>query len=194
MTLFDLLFLALLLAFLCGLLAVMAAAIRGRFTSALAILRALAIGAALYLAVVALTGWLSPPRVLQVGDPWCFDDWCLSVESATHTEAPPGRIYTVSLRLFSRARRVSQRAAGAWIYLVDSSGRRYSPEPESTAIPLDIRLAPGESVVTSRVFKVPASRGPMSLITGHGLPAGFPVPIIGDDSAPFHKSTRVRLP
>jgi hypothetical protein len=191
---FDLLFLFLLLVLLGSLLAVLIAVIRGRRNQALRILRRLAIGAAGYLTVVAVTGWRSPARVLEVGDPWCFDDWCLTVEGVTHTDAPPVRVYTVSLRLSSRARRVSQRALGAWIYLVDHVGKLYRPETDAHAVPLDVRLDPGELVMTSRVFRVPSDAGEMSLMTGHGFPIWVRLPIIGEDSAPFHQRTRVRLP
>jgi hypothetical protein len=132
--------------------------------------------------------------VLNVGDPWCFDDWCLSVEKVSRTSAPPEISYAVSLRIFSRARRVSQRAKGAWIFVIDGRGNRYAPEPDPSAVPLDVLLQPGESVATSRVFKVPVDTGEIGLITGHGGPGCFPgCFIIGDDSSLFHKRTFVRL-
>lgn len=194
MTIFDLLFILLVFASVGALLAAAVAAIRGRGGRALAILRRLGICAVVYLAMVAVVGWRSPQRVLRVGDPWCFDDWCLSVESVSRTPAGPEVAYTVSLRLFSEARRVSQRAKGAWIYLIDEHGNRYAPEPDPAATPLDVLLGPGESVSTSRTFKVRADAGGLGLITGHGGPYDFPsIFIIGDEASLFHKRTFVRL-
>ncbi|HTT63946.1 MAG TPA: hypothetical protein VMG35_18975 [Bryobacteraceae bacterium] len=193
MTVFDLLFLLLVLASLGTFLAAAVAALLGRGARALATLRKWGLGALLYVAIVAAVGFFSPQKVLRPGDPWCFDDWCLTVERVTQAPAPPQAAYTVTLRIFSRARRVSQRAKGAWIYLIDRGGRRYPPEPDPSAVPLDVRLQPGESVTTARTFKVPADAGSLCLITGHGIPCCYPLPIIGDDASLFHKRTCVRL-
>ena len=194
MTIFDLLFLALLLTSVITLITAAVAALRGRRQNARKILLRLAASAAVYVAIVGIVGLLSPQRVLAVGDPWCFDDWCLSVEKAVSRPEPPRVTWTVSLRLFSRARRVSQRALYAWIYLVDDRGNRYAPEPDASAVPLDVRLGPGESVETSRVFQVPAGTGPLGLITGHGGAGFITTFIIADSSSLFHKRTMVRLP
>src|SRR5579862_9783978 len=145
MTIFDLLFLTLVAVSLVTLLTALVNAIRGRRSQALGILRRVAIGAAAYISIVAIVGLLKPQRVLNIGDPWCFDDWCLSVENVTSTPSPPQVTCDVSLRIFSRARRVSQRALGAWIYLVDARGNRYTPLWDPAAVPLDVRLAAGES-------------------------------------------------
>ena len=135
MTIFDLLFLLLAFVFLSTLIAAAVAALRGRRARALTTLRTLGLCTIVYLAIVALVGFFSPQRILRVGDPWCFDDWCLSVERFSRTPVPPQVEYTVSLRLFSRARRVSQRARGAWLYLVDRQGHRYAPKPRSCRHP-----------------------------------------------------------
>ena len=116
------------------------------------------------------------------------------MENVSRTPAPPLVSYNVSLRIFSQARRVPQRASGAWIYVIDRRGIRYAPEPEPSAVPLDTLLQPGESVTISRVFKLPAAAEGLGLITGHGGPGCFPgCFIIGDDASLFHKRTLVRL-
>jgi hypothetical protein len=195
MTVFDLLFIFLVLASLVTWMAAAWAALRGRRAGARGILRNWGICALAYVGVVATTGFFAPQRVLNPGDPWCFDDWCLRVEGVTHAPAPPQMACTVSLRIFSRARRVSQRAKGAWIYMIDRQGHRYAPEPDASATPLDVMLRPGESVATVRTFKVPANAGELGLITGHGGAGGFPsILIIGDEASLLHKRTFVRLP
>src|SRR5579859_2305078 len=194
MTIFDLLFIALVFVSLATLGAAAIAAIRGRRARALGILGKFGVSAIAYLAIVIVVALLSPQRILRVGDPWCFDDWCLSVENVSLTPAPPQVACHVSLRIFSQARRVSQRAKGAWISVIDGRGNRYAPEPDPSAPPLDVLLQPGESITTSRVFKVPADSGGLGLITGHGGPGCFPgCFIIADDSSLFHKRTFVRL-
>jgi len=109
MTIFDLLFIAVFFASIGSLITAAVVALRGRRARALGILRRLAVSAIAYLAIVVLVALFSPQRVLNVGDPWCFDDWCLTVESVSQTPAPPWVAYHVSLRIFSRARRVAQR-------------------------------------------------------------------------------------
>jgi hypothetical protein len=194
-TLFDLLFILVFLVSVVTWISAAVAALRGRRSRALGTLRKWSLCALAYLAVVAVVGFSSPQRVLNPGDPWCFDDWCLSVERVSHTPAPPQAAYTVTLRIFSEAKRVSQRANGAWIYVIDRQGRRYAPEPDPSATPLDVLLQPGESITTTRTFKVPADAGEIGLITGHGGSSGFPsLVIIGDEASLFHKRTFVRLP
>jgi hypothetical protein len=191
MTIFDLLFLALALAALITLVAALITALRGRGARALKILRNLGVSAVIYLAIVAVVGFSSPQRVLHIGDPWCFDDWCLTVESVRQAPAPPLIAYTVSLRLSSRARGISQRAKGAWIFIIDQQGHRYTPEPDPSATPLDVLLGPGESVTTTRTFKLPAGASGLGLTTGHGN--GPDLFIIGDEASLLHKPTYVRL-
>jgi hypothetical protein len=96
------------------------------------------------------------------------------------------------LRVFSRARRVSQRAKGAWIYVIDRKGNRYAPDPDPSVVPLDVLLGPGDSVATSRTFRVPAETRELGLITGHG-PSYIGSLIIGDESSLLHKRTYIRI-
>lgn len=186
MTLFDLLFIAVVLA---SVVTLIAAAV----TRSLRIVRGLAICAIAYLGVVAVVGLLSPRRVIDPGQPWCFDDWCLTVEGASRSAAPPLVAYHVSLRIFSRARRISQRAKGAWIYVIDRHGNRYAPDADPSAVPLDALLGPGESIATSRTFRVPPGAGELGLITGHG-PSFISLVVIADEASLFHKRTYIQLP
>jgi hypothetical protein len=64
-----------------------------------------------YLSIVVVVALFSPQRVLR-GDPWCFDDWRLSVENVSRTPAPPLVSCNVALRIFTQARRVSQTHEG----------------------------------------------------------------------------------
>jgi hypothetical protein len=170
-------------------------ALRGRGAQAVRILRIFAICAAGYFAVAVAVAFLKPQRVIQAGEPWCFDDWCLTLEKASRIPAASQVAYKVDLRISSRARHVSQRARGAWIYLIDSRGHRYSPETDSSSVPLDVQLQPQESVTTSRVFQVPADVQQLGLITGHGGPYCGPMDIliIGSGGCLFNKPTMIRI-
>src|SRR6185312_4873351 len=104
-----------------------------------------------YLAVSAAVAFFAPQRMIAAGEPWCFDDWCLTVENVKRSD----RGYNVSLRISSEAKRVTQRANGAWIYLRDENDRHYEASSNPAEVPLDVLLQPGESVATQRSFEVP---------------------------------------
>jgi hypothetical protein len=191
MTLFDLLFI---LAFLSAVAALATAAyqaIRGRARLAGSILLRLAISAAVYLGIVALVSVTSPRRVLHTGDERCFDDWCFAVNHVAKAPSAQGVSYTVDLRLFSRARRIAQREKDVDVYLVDARGNRFEPAPAPSAAPFDVMLQPGDSVITTRVFQVPADAHELGLVLDHHAgPGKF---IIGDDLSLLHKRTIIRL-
>jgi hypothetical protein len=195
MTIFDLLFL---LAALGSVVSFAVAAIftlRGHRAQALKILRFYLSCALFYLLVGVAVAFFRPQRVIPMGDPWCFDDWCLTVEKVSRTSGEFGTSYRVELRIFSRAGRVAQRANGAWIYLIDDRGRRYSPDLDSSVAPLDLLLQPHQSVNTSRLFHVPDDVQQLGLITGHGGPYCGPMAflIIGEGGCMFRKPTVIRI-
>ena len=195
MTVFDLLFI---IAFLISVVTMMVAAafaIRGQLPRALKILWFYCICAAGYFAIAVAIAFLKPQRVMSIGDPWCFDDWCLTVEKVDRTSGFSQLSYNVELRIFSRARRVTQRANGAWIYLIDDRGRRYSPDPAPSAVPLDALLRPLESTTTLRVFHVPPDAHKLGLITGHGGPycGLMDMLVIGSGGCLFRKPTMIRI-
>lgn len=195
MSIFDLLFILVLLATAVTLIVAAIAALRGRGMAALRILGVVGVCSAAYLAVGLLVSLVEPRRMIAAGDPWCFDDWCLALEHVSRTPTASDVTYAVDLRLSSRARRVSQRARGAWIYLFDQDGHRYAPDADASAVPLDVLLGPNESVTTSRVFHVPAGVRDLGLITGHGGPycGVMDVLVIGASGCVFRKPTMIRI-
>lgn len=195
MTIFDLVFLLAVLASLVTLVVAFVLAIRGRLSRALKLLRAYAICALAYLTFSFAISFFKPQRVLQVGSSWCFDDWCLAVTNVVRTQGAAENSYRVDLRIFSQAGRIAQRANGAWIYLIDDRGRRYSPDPDTSAVPLNVLLQPQESVATSRTFHVPNDARNLGLITGHGGPycGAMGLLVMGDGGCLFHKPTMVRI-
>ncbi len=190
MTFFDLLFLAAFLASLIALLAAAYASLRGRMPLAFSILRIWLVCAAVYLGASVAVAFFRPQKILEVGEPWCFDDWCLTVDNAKRA----GTLYDVNLQISSRAKRVTQRAKDAWIYLRDENDRHYEPLPSD--VPLDIELGPGQSVAAKRTFQVPAQARELGLVTGHGgPPCGLmDLLVIGQAGCLFHKQTMIRLP
>ncbi len=192
MTIFDLLFLALALASVVTLATAGGAALAGRGARALEIGKTWALGLAAYMALVAVVSLVLPRRILGIGEPLCSDDWCFvvtGVETASAGRAPG---YRVGLRIFSRALRVWQREHGVSLYLAGADGRRYLPWALPDDVPLDVPLAPGQSVCASRTFDAPAGlRAPALVIRRE---SGFPIGwfIIGYETW-FRKPAIVRL-
>jgi len=140
--------------------------------SAATILRKCAFSVGAYFVIVVLVSLVSPRRVLHTGDPRCYDDWCMAVESVKPVILKGCIAYIANLRLFSRARRVSQRENNLVVYLTDSRGRRYDPVPDRSAIPLNVRLGPEESIETTRTFEAPADAKGLGVVIAHE--GGFP--------------------
>jgi hypothetical protein len=182
MSLFDLLFLAVFAASVIVSLASVWLALRGRFAGAWRLFRRLLIGAGLYMAVLVVVSLLSPRRVLETDAPQCFDDWCITVAGYRRAPATGGAVWSVALRLSSRARRVSQRENNLRVYLTDAGNRRYDPLPDKAAVPFNVLLQPGESVIAERSFLLPADARDVALVAAHE--GGFPIGwfIIGYDT------------
>jgi len=194
MTIFDLLFLVLLLAAVVTLIAIVVAALGGRGARALVLLRWLGCCAVAYVGLVYAATALSSLEVMHPGDADCSDEWCIAVDGAQRTAKGATAFYDVKLRIFSRARRKPQRELIATdVYLVDSLWNRYDPIPNPADVPLNTLLQPGESVSTQRIFEVPAGARDLGLRVGRsGLPIAPVCLVIGECDA-FRKGRVIRI-
>jgi len=195
MTLTDLLLIACVLASAAVLLVVIFRALRGRLAAAGRLLGAWILFAAGYLLIGLGVSGLRAQRIIPTSEPWCFDDWCLTVGAVEHVPAPTGSRIALDLVVSSRAKRITQRARGAWIYLIDSLGHRYAPEADPSTTPLDVELTPGQADTTTRVFDLPAGAKPAGLITGHGGPycGVMDILVIGEAGCLFGKPTMIAI-
>jgi hypothetical protein len=195
MALAELIFAVAALAAIVTMAVVTVAALRGRRAFARRGVRALTGAVVGYLMVVTAVSFVAPRRMIAMGAPWCFDDWCLVLDRVTEHPGDSQSVFVADLRLISRARRVSQRANGAWIFLVDAHGARYAPDPEATDLPLDVLLAPGEDRPATRRFTLPAGVRPVGLVTGHGGPycGVMDLLVAGQAGCLFGKPTMIGL-
>jgi hypothetical protein len=192
MNVFEPLFLLLALATIVTIATAAVAALRGQARRAGRILLRLAAYAALYFAIVVIVAFISPRKVFRVGEPECSDDWCITVAAAQRTEASSSVTWRVTLRISSRAQRVSQRELGAVVYLTDDRNRRFDPAPDPSAVPIDVRVGPGESVDAFRTFDVPRDAAHVGLVFVHE--GGFPIgSLIMSENQWFHKTPIVPL-
>jgi hypothetical protein len=192
MTVFEPLFVLLLLAAVAALLAASVAALRGERARALRILRRLGIGAGGYFTIVLLVAFFSVPEPHRIGEPQCFDDWCITVADARRTMDGATQSWNVTLRISSRAKRIDQGEKYAVVYLTDSLHRRFDADPSSATVPLDSRVGPGESIDAPRRFELPVDAGEVSLVFTHE--GGFPIGalIIGENQL-LHHATVIKL-
>jgi hypothetical protein len=129
---------------------------------------------------------------VKIGEDLCFDDWCVAVTEVKKDTSPGGVTYAVKFRVSSRAKRRPQRALDTAAYLIDDQGVRYHPSADPSATPFDVLLKPGEAVVTTRTFTIPASAPGLALVVSHG--EGFPGRfIIGSPASFLHKPTVFQL-
>src|SRR6478672_4933150 len=106
MSVFEPLFLLLVLVAVVTLVTALAFVVRGKFARAVRIGRRFAMGATIYFAIVIAVSLVTPRREFRVGDTQCFDDWCIAVVEAHRAESPPAASYDVTLRLSNRGRRM----------------------------------------------------------------------------------------
>ena len=191
MTIFDLLFLAIVFGTVVVWITAAVLAMRRRGRGVRRLLVGWVSFMAIYLMVVIAVSLMSPGRVLARGEPQCFDDWCIAINGIDQQQNGALTTCVVSLQPSSRAKRVSQRENGVSVVLVDNQGRTFEPRLDPSDTPFNALLYPGESVTVRRTFDVPANAKGLSLIVRHH--GGLGAFIIGDQASLFHKPTLMRL-
>lgn len=192
MTIADLLLIVTFLTCAALLAAGVVAATRRRWARAGRILAVVGVVLVVYFGAVVAASLVSPGAVLKEGESLCWDDWCIGVADVGRTSAAGVDSYRVTLRLSSRALRAPQRELGVVVRLVDSAGNLYEPIDGPDAAPLDVVLAPGQSTLVVRTFRLPAGAASPALVVRHrGLHPGRI--LIGDQESLLHRPTRLLL-
>jgi len=193
MTIFDLLFLLIALATVAALATAIFHAIRRQVRKSPRVLSISAVSLAVYFAICCATTLFTPRRELAIGQPQCFDDWCVELDGAI--KLPVGVItrYQLSIRIFSQAKRISQRENGIAFYLEEDLGHRYAAISNPSDIRSNSLLQPGESVTLTRGFELPSTAHAAGFVATHE--GGFPIGwfVIGEGQSLFHKEAITRL-
>lgn len=206
MSLFDLLFILCFVSAVITLIRIGYLAIRRRFRDAGRVLIRLTVCVVVYMLVLVGFSLAEPQREVPIGTTRCFDDWCLTVEQATRqttigTTKAAGTFVVVTIRVSSRAKRITQRENDLYIYLIDESGRRFeiSPAGQQALVqtglagqPMTSFVGPGASFESRVAFDVPPNARHLGLVkASHGW---FPVRlIINEPGSWLHKPTIVPL-
>jgi hypothetical protein len=206
MTLFDLLFIVSFLTCVFLILRIGYLAARGRNTPVKSTARFLAGFAGSYAAALVLVSLASAQRVVSVGEPRCFDEWCIAVMAVSRQPdiggvKAQGAFYVVTLRVSSRSRGRRQRETDVYTYLMDGRSRRFDVSPMGQAALDQAGLAgpsptsfvdPGESFESRLAFDVPQDATGLGFVkTSRGwFPRLF---IIGEPGSFLHAPAVVPL-
>lgn len=193
MTIYEPLFLLIALASVIVLISIAVKAIAGRGKSAARLLGIWAGCMLLYFGICVVSAARVQQRVLRLKEPQCFDDWCIEIDDVTHASAASQEEYDATIRIFSEAKRVTQREKSVTVMLQDASGNRFAASPAAAGEPpFDSQLGPGDSVTTHRAFQVPRGVQPAGIVIVHtGFQMGWLV--IGEGQNIFHKEPIVRF-
>src|SRR5579883_564363 len=88
----------------------------------------------------------SSERHVPLGSSLCFDDWCVSVTGVQAASAAGSeRTVTADVRVFSEAKRVTQRGSGPRIFLIDDRRRWFEAMPSRLESTREFRPGHGSS-------------------------------------------------
>lgn len=205
MTLSDLLFLVAMLSTVGATLRIAYLLLRKRRAQAGRAARRWAIFAGVYCAALLVTSMLQPRAVVALGEPRCFDEWCVAVDGATRRASiggsrARGDYVIVSTRILNRGRGRRQRERDVYALLRDEHGatRRQTVDGQAALIrstggasQLTDSIDAGASERVELVFDVPSDAQSFQFMVAH---AWFPhALIIGDAESVFHRPAVVEL-
>ncbi len=206
MTPFDLLFI---LSFVIVVVAFVRACyllLRKRLSAAKHTAIRLAVFIAIYSVTLVMVSLVTPQKKLRLGEARCFDEWCITVVSASRQSSigaisANGTFYVVTVRVGSRSRGRRQREVDVHTYLTDSLGRRFDVSATGQDALQRAGLAgasvtsfvdPGQSFESRQAYDLPKDATHVGFVkTSY---AWFPVRlIIGESSSFLHRPTIVPL-
>ena len=105
-----------------------------------------------YVLAVGVVSLFRPQTIVDVGDSYCSDLWCIGIDRVNASRGENETTYKLDVRIFSDAYSVKTSAQGASLYLFDERGRRFPLVADPSVIPFDVTLDPREVVRTSLTF------------------------------------------
>jgi hypothetical protein len=97
----------------------------GRFRQARNIFRWWSAGAAGYVAMTIAVSLLTPQAIVNPGQSYCNDNWCISIRSVTRTQVGHDIAVKADARVFTDDTTITLGNKGASLYLVDEHNRRF---------------------------------------------------------------------
>jgi hypothetical protein len=169
----------------------------GRFRQARNIFGWWSACAAGYVAMTIAVSLLTPQAIVNPGQAYCNDNWCISIRNVTRTQLEHDIAFRVDARVFSDANStVRTSGKGVLLYLVDEHNRHFPLIADPAATPFDIELNPGQAVNTSLTFFAAADARPLFLKIdwpGNRLVKFLVKFAIGNDRSLLHQPTLLRV-
>lgn len=148
-----------------------------------------------YLAALALVSLSTPGTIVNIGDSYCYDLWCVGVKQVNATRNGQDIRYTADVRIFvdsTHPHRLPAAQATDFFQVLDDQGRRYPLLREASFADADVTVRPGESVKSSFAFLAPPNARKLYLMGNDGGPPWVYL-YFGSDLSLFHKPALLRI-
>lgn len=148
-----------------------------------------------YLAVLITVSLRQKQRVVEIGQPRCFDEMCFTVTSVGEVEGRVAedtqRLVRVSIEITNKGHKPESEGL-IEAYLADAQGRMWGESPGLSGVRLTVKVPGGASVVSEPVFAVAGNATGLKLVFTHGhwQPG---VLVIGSSDSLLHQRTVVPL-
>ena len=167
----------------------------GRFRQARNIFRWWSVCAAGYVAMTIAISLLTPQAIVNPGQSYCNDNWCISILNVTRTQLGQDIAVQADARVFTDDATVT-RGIKASLYLVDEHNRHFPLVADPAPTPFDVDLNPGQPMDTTLTFLAPADAQQLFLKIdwgGNRLVRVLVKFVIGNDRSLLHRPTLLRL-
>jgi hypothetical protein len=147
-----------------------------------------------YLAALALVSLLTAGTIVNIGDSYCYDLWCLGVKQVNATQSGQAIRYTAEVRIFvdsSHPHHLPAEQAKDFFSVLDDQGRSYPLLRAASFVDSDVTVQPGESVKSSLTFLGPPNARKLYLIGNSGRPWVYLY--FGSDISLFHRRALLRI-
>ena len=151
--------------------------------------------AASYMAAIVLVSLLTPRTIVSIGDSYCWDLWCMGIQSVNATPRGDHLLYTAEVSLFvdsTTAQLELTDQPKQPFYVVDEQGHRFPILAHSSLGAAKVTVKPGESVKSSLTFFAPANARSLYLTGDIKAPLWVRL-YFGSDLNPFHRRTLLRV-
>lgn len=148
-----------------------------------------------YLAALLGVSLKQKQRVVDIGQPRCFDEMCFTVAGVSDIPGLPTqdrrRLLRVTVAITNKGHKPESEGL-LQAYLIDAQGRLWGELPGLSGVRLTVKVPPGQTVASEPVFAVSENSTGLKLVFTHGHWQPGLLVIGGSDSL-LHKPTVVPL-
>jgi hypothetical protein len=149
-----------------------------------------------YLAALVLVSLLTPRTVVNIGDSYCYDLWCIGVSQVDATPRGQDIRYDVRVTAFvdsTHTHRLPASEATSFFYVLDDKGRGYDLLRDASFVGANVTVQPGETVKSSFAFLAPANARRLYLVGNDYGWLPWVYLYFGSDFSLFHRPPLLRI-